>query len=256
MPPTKKRARSPEVDGLSSTRQRTSFQNYQNPLFKKRRWRGPKDDPIRALQKIERKRRAPIFWDTGYRPNTAGVPQIDTHVHRTIPAPVKSSLQRSPGPAVQHSPPSLPTGGDEGEPESFKDSPVSSHAPLGSGLRTASNVRDNRALLRQTRHLDNHTSARNERPNDQVAQWVSVAISRLIPTYLANRAATESGRLPPPPKPNHQCQCNKEALQVEIMTWGRKFSPHLPQVFANCVLHQDHRSRYCLTASAIQLVCS
>jgi hypothetical protein len=158
---------------------------------------------------------------------------LNTRVRHTAPAPVESPLQSSPGLAVPHSPPSLPVGGDEGGLESFNDSPVSPHVPLGSGLRTASSVRDNRALFRQTRHLDDHTSAWNRRRNNQATQWQSVAIPRLIPLYLANRAATESGRLPPPPMPNHQCQCNKVALKVEMVTWDRKFSPTFAR---NCLL--------------------
>ena len=253
MPSTKKRARSPEVDGLPSKRQSWSNRIYQNPPLKKR-WRGPKYDRLKALEKIERKRRCPVFQAPAYIPNTTRAPQPSTG-----PAPVKSPLQRCPKPAVPSSPPSLPAGGDEDGSEGFSDSPVSSHVPLGSNLRTASGYRDNRALLRQLRHLDDHTdhtSAWNKRRNNQAIQWKSVAIPRLMPTYLANRVATESGRLPPPPKPKHQCKCNKVASKVEMMTWDRKFSPHFLELFANCVLHQDPRIRYCLSASAIQLTYS
>ena len=252
MPSTKKRPRSPEVGGSSSTRESTSIPTHQNGPLKKRRWRGPKDNPIKALQKLERKRRCEVFWDTGYEPITAHAPQLNSRVHRMAPAPVKSPLQRSPGLAVPHSPPSLPEGGDEGEPENFNDSPVSSHIPLGCGLPPASGVRDNHAFFRQTWHLDDHTSTWNGRRNNQATQWKSVAIPRLLPTYLANHAATESGRLLPP-KPRHQCQCKTVALKVKMVTWDRKFSPHLLQMFATCVLHQDPRCRYCLPASAIQL---
>ena len=226
MPPTKKRPHSPDVDGLSSKHQSVSIRIHQNPPSQ-RPCRRPRDDRIKALQKLERRRRSVVFQDTAYNPKTARAPQLNTRVHCTGPGPVKSPLQRSPPLAVPHSPPSLPSGGDEDGPERFSESPVSSHIPLGSGLRMASSVRDNRALFRQTRHLDNHTSTWNERRNDQAIQWKSVAIPRLMPAYLANRATTESGRLPPPPKPNHQCQCVKVVLTVEMMTWDRKFSPHL-----------------------------
>ena len=252
MPPTKKRARSPEVDGLSSKRQSWSNRIYQN-IPVKRRWRGPKDDRIKALQKLERRRRWEVFQDTVYKPNTTRPPQFNAHAHCTGPASDKSPLQHSAGPAVWHSPPSLPVGGDEDGPESFNDYPVSSHVPLGSGLRPASCVPENRVPFRQTQHLSDHTSAWNGRRNNQAIQWKSVAIPRLMPAYLANCAATESGRLPPPPKPNHQCQCNKVALRVEMVTWDRKFSPYFLQLFANRDLHQDPRSRYWISASAIQL---
>jgi len=68
-----------------------------------------------------------------------------TRVRRTAPSPVESPLQSGPGLAVPHSPPLLPAEGDEGAPESLNDTPASSHVLLGSGLRTASSVRDNHA---------------------------------------------------------------------------------------------------------------
>ena len=255
MPPTKKCARSPEVDRLSSTRQSTLVQIHEKRLVK-RRWRGPKDDRLKALEKLNRSRRHEVFsYYTADRPNTTRAPQINAGVHHTAPAPVTSPLQRSPGPAVPHSPPPLPVGGDEGESEGFNDCPVSPNVPLGSGLPTVSWCRDTRAPLRQTKHLDEHTSAWNKRRNSQATQWNTVSIPRLMPTYLANRAATESGRVPPPSRPNHQCQCNTVALKVEMVTWDRKFSPHL-QLFADYVLHQDPRNEYCLSASAIHLMYS
>jgi len=134
MPSTKKRARSPEIDGPLSTRQSTSVQIHQNAPSK-RRYRGPKYDRIKALQKLERKRRAVTFQDTSYNPVIARAHPLNTSVCHTAPAPVESPLQSSPGP---DSPPSLPAEGDEGGPEGFNDSPVSHHVPLGPGLRTAS----------------------------------------------------------------------------------------------------------------------
>src|SRR5258706_9053704 len=38
--------------------------------------------------------------------------------------------------------------------------------------------------------------------------------------------------------PGNQCQCNKVALKVEMVTWDCKFSPQLPQMFADGVLHR------------------
>ena len=223
MPSAKKRTRSPEVDRPSSTRRKKTTNHFQSPRFPKTRYRGPKDDPIRAFEKAERGRRGAVFWDTRPPRPTTNAHQLNTRAHRTAPAPVDSPLQRSPEPAVPHSPPSLPAGGDEYGPEFFNDSSVSSHIPIGSGLRTTSRPQDNRILFRQTRRLDNHTSAWKRRRDNQAVQWRTVAIPRLVPTYLANRAATESGRLPPP-KPNYQCQCERIALKVETVTWDHKFS--------------------------------
>ena len=125
---------------------------------------------------------------------------------------------------MPHSPPSLPVGGDESEPEGFNDSTVSSDVPLGSGLPTASQYRNNRALFCQikhiddeTKHVDDHTSAWNKRRNNQATQWNTVAIPRLMPIYLANHAATESGRLPPPPKPNHQLTESQVVQESETL---------------------------------------
>ena len=256
MPPTKKRARSSEVDLLSSASQSTSIPTYQNRLVQSR-CRGPIDDRIKVVRKLNRSRRCEIaFQNTAYKPNTAHTPQTNTRTHRTVPAPVTSPLQLSPGLAVPHSPPSLPVGGEEYGPETFNGSPVSSHVPLGSGLPTASSGRDNRALFRETQHPVDHKSAWTKRRHNQATQWRSIAIPRLMPTYLANRAATESGRSPPPPSPSHQCQCNKVALKVEMVTWDRKFSPHLLQLFANSVLHQDPHRRHYPSASATHLAYS
>ena len=228
MPPTKKRARSPEINLLSSTSQSTSIPVNQNRLVK-RRWRGPDDDRIKALQKLERSRRCKVaFQDTSYQL------QIDTRVHNTVPVPLPSPLQDNPGPAALHSAPLLPAGGEDNGLEFFNDSPVSSHVPMvGSGLLTASSGKNNRARSRRIQHPEDHTSAWTKRRHSQAAQWRLIAIPRLIPTYLANRAATESGRLPLPPRPSHQCNCNKVALKVEMVTWDRKFSPLLLQLFAN-----------------------
>jgi len=255
MPSTKKRARSPEIHGPLSTRQSTSVQIHRKAPSE-RRFRGPKYARIKALRELASKRRAEIFQDTPYNPIIARVHQLNTSVCHTAPAPVESPLQSTPGLAVPHSPPSLPAEGDEGGLEGFNDSPMSSHIPLGPDLRTASSIRDNRALFHQTHHLDDHTPAWNQRRDDQATQWESVAIPRLIPIYLANRAATKSGRSSPLPMPNRECKCIKVALKVEMVTWDRKFSPYLFQLIANCVQHQDPLNKYCLSVNAIRLVYS
>ena len=168
---------------------------------------------------------------------TTHVSQSNTCVCCMAPASVDSPLQRSPGPAVPHSPPALPEGGYEDDQVCFNDSPGPSDVPLGSGPQAASGVRDNHALFHQTKHLNDHTSAWNKHCNSQATQWKSVTIPQLMPTYLENRMAMKSGRLPPPPppKPSNQCQCNKVALKVELVTWDHKLCPHLLQLFANCV---------------------
>jgi hypothetical protein len=75
MSSTKKRARSPEIGELLSTRRGTLVQTYQSAP-RKTRWRGPKDDRIKALQKLERKRRSAVFSDTAYRPIITRDPQL------------------------------------------------------------------------------------------------------------------------------------------------------------------------------------
>jgi len=225
MSSTKKRARSPEVDELLSTPQNTLVRTHQDvPL--KRRYRGPKDDRIKAIRKLERNRNRRInsSQGTAYQTTLARTPQLNTRVRRTAPAPVISL--HTPKPTVLHIPPSVPAECDEGGPDIFNASPVRPHVSLVPGLHMPSRVRDNRALLRQTRHLDSNTTPWNQRRGDQAANWTSVTIPRLVPIYLANRAATESGRSPPPPKPNVQCKCNKVAIKVEMVTWDRKLFPH------------------------------
>jgi hypothetical protein len=250
--PTKKRVRSPEVDGPLSTHQSTSIRIHQNAPLKRSCCRGPKDDRIKALQKLECRHRSKVFYHTSNNPIVAHAHQISTCVRPTAPAIVQSSS----GHPVPHPPPPLPEEGDEGGLEVSNGSPVSPHVPLGSSLGTASSIRENWALFRQIHHLDDHTPVWNQCRNNQATQWQSITIPQLIPIYLANHVATESGRSPPPPMPNHQCQCKKVALKVEMVTWDHKFSLDLLQLFANCVLHQDHCNRYCPSVNAIQLVYS
>ena len=206
MPSTKKRARSPEADVRPSTGQSTSVQIYQSVPPKKTRWRGPKDDRLKALDKLYRKRRYATSPCAG-KPVTARARQLDTPVRRTAPA---FPLQ-SPALAVPHSPPSLPAAGDEGGPKSSNGPPVSPRVLLPSGLGTAPRVQDN-TLFRRTHHLDNYTPAQNQRHNNRATQQQPVSIP---PINLAHYVAMESGRLPPPPTPNRHCQHNKEALKVK-----------------------------------------
>jgi hypothetical protein len=201
-----------------------SVQIHQNAL-PKRCWQGLKDNHLKALQKLEHKCCSTVFRDTNYQPIITVAPQLNACVCRTAPAPAKSPLQCSPGLAVLHSPPSPPTEGEEGRLENFNDSPVVPHLLLLPGLCNMSSVQDNCALFHQTYHLDNHTSAWNQHCDNQATQWTSVGIPQLMPIYLANHVAMESGRLPPPPRTNYQCQCNKVSIKVEMVTWDCKFSP-------------------------------
>ena len=242
MPSTKKRAHSPEDDRHPSKRRCPPVQAHQNPPLKRTRWRGPKDDRIKALRKLERKRHSKICHYTANTPIIAPAHQPSTLVHHTTPATGETPFQGSPGLEVPHSPPSLPEVDYSGL-EDLNNSPASPRVPSGSDLCMAPSVRNNSALLRQTKHLDDHTPAWNQRRNNQATQWRSVAIPQLIPIYLANRATTESGKLPSPLMPNHLCQCNKLALKVKMVTWDRKSSPHLVKLSANCILQQDHRQR-------------
>ena len=198
----------------------------------KRHWRTSKDNCIKALHKLESSCCCEVFQYTTYQPNTMCPPQVDTCVHSTAPAPAPSPLQHSPGPTVLQSLPLLPSEGGDYDTGSFHGSPLSPHVPLGSGLHGAASIQDNCALFHQTQHLDDNTSAWNKCHNNQSAQWRSVTIPQLMPIYLANCVATESGGLPPPPKPNHHCQCIKVTSKVEMITWDHKFSPHC----CNCLL--------------------
>jgi hypothetical protein len=225
MAPTKTRARSPEVDGPLSTHQSMSVRIHQSTPRKRSRCRGLKDTRIKALRKLESKHHSEVFYDTAYKPTVARADQVNTCVRPTAPVIVESPVQSSPGHAVPHSPPPLPAAGDKGGLESFNGSPVSPHVPLGPGLHMVSSIRDTRALFCQTHHLNDHTPEWNQWRNNQATQWQSVTIPQLLPIYLANCAATESGKSPPPPRPPHQCQCNKVALKVEMVTWDHKFSP-------------------------------
>src|SRR5258706_9582036 len=212
MPSTKKHPRSPDVDGLLSTRQSVLIRTHQNAPVK-RCSRGPKDNCIKALEKLKCRHRYQVFQGIANNPNTACDSQLNTRVHHMAPASVNSPLQRSPGPAVLYSPPSLPEGGYEDEPGSFNDSPVSSHVIVGSDLHVVSGVQDNHALFHQTKHLDDHTSAWTGCHNNQATQWKSVTIPQLMPTYLANRAVTKSGGLPPPPPPPPGQVTNASAIR-------------------------------------------
>lgn len=224
MPPTRKRQRSPEVDESLSASQSTSVQIHQDAPPKKRRWRGLKDHRYKSLRKLESKRSSQVLLDTSSKPITTPGHQIDTHVRHAAPASVEYPLQHNARLSAPHSPCSLPEEGDNGGLEIFNGSPVSPHVPFGSDLCAAPIARDNRALFRQTRHLDDHTPAWNQRRNKQATQWQSVVIPQLIPIYLTNRAVTKSGKLPPPPPSNHPCECKKVALKVEMVTWDRKYS--------------------------------
>jgi hypothetical protein len=133
MSSTKKCVHSPEVSGPLSTGQDASVQIHQNAL-PKRHWQGPKDNCLKALQKLEHKRCSTVFWDTNYQLIITVAPQLNAHVCCTAPAPAKSPLQCSPGLAVLHSPPLPPTEGEEGGLENFNDSPVVPHLLLLPGL--------------------------------------------------------------------------------------------------------------------------
>ena len=252
MSSTKKRGHSPEVGRPFSSHHRTSFHIQQHAPPKKRRCRGLKDDRLKAIRNLECRHRAQVFEDIDCT--------IIAHsTHHVATAPFESPLQ-SPGravpPPVPHSPPSVPAEDEDGGLEIFNDPPASPHDAPASGLYTASGIQDNQAFFWQTRHLDDHIPVWNQRWNKQATQWQSVAIPRLIPIYLANRAATESGKLPPPPMQNHPCQCDKVELNVKMVTWDRKFALHLIELFVNFILHQALRSRYCISVNAIRHVCS
>jgi hypothetical protein len=215
---TKKRPRSPGGDDLPQQHPKISTQP-QAP----HRYRGAKDKRLAALQKLERKRRHPILRNTETLRTTARSSKCTTGVGRAavVTTGPQHSLRQGPSSPPAHIPLLSPIHDDTAMWEDFNDVPISprvasqSSSPIG--------VRDNHTLLRQTYHLDKVASTWNTRRDSQAMQWKTTVIPRLIPVYLANRAETDSGRVPPSTKPVHQCRCKRVELNVELITWDRKF---------------------------------
>jgi hypothetical protein len=53
-----------------------------------------------------------------------------------------------------------------------------------------------------------------------------MTLPRLLPPFLANRAATKSGKLPAVPRPRHGCNCATISLSVQLLSWN-SLSAHL-----------------------------
>ena len=224
MTPPNKRPHSPGASD-NIPRKRTKILARARALANppRRRRRGPKDDPIFELEKIAKRRRYPILstvprqLDTLYsiQPTTSLiVPIVESHQpHQHI---VSIAVPDRPSP-----PPNDYIGVDE----YFNNTPVRPDTEAQSGSFTAANMlRNNGTHFHQTSHLDRPSSTWNIRRNNQATQWRSVVIPQLIAVYLANRAQTESGRVPASPKPPHQCKCERRALEIEFLDWDRKFS--------------------------------
>lgn len=218
MDPTKKRLRSPGA-GNDRPPKRTKISTQARAVLLRKRRRGLKDDRLIALQNLEYKRRCPVF---GIDPS-----EIDALKHRKLTngIPTLESQQPHQHSALLAGPLSPPTddyieiNGDINDPSVRPDTSFQS-----SSHTTAGGLRNDRTVLRQLAHLDRTSSTWNTSRNIQAAQWKSVVIPQLVTAYLANRAETESGRLPPSPKPPHQCKCARVELKVELIAWDRKFS--------------------------------
>jgi len=84
-------------------------------------------------------------------------------------------------------------------------------------------LRNNHTALCQTYHLDAIHSPWETRRNNQARQWKAVVIPQIIPAFLKNWAATESGRCSPSPQSRMGCQCTTTALEVDCVTWDHTF---------------------------------
>jgi hypothetical protein len=152
--------------------------------------------------------------------------QPTTGIIRAI-APTVESQQPHQHSALPGNPLSPPTNDYIGVDEDFNDTPVCPDSSSQSGWHTSTGVlRNNHTLLHQMHHLDSTSSAWNIHHNNQATQQKSVVIPQLVTVYLANRAETESGRVPLSPRPPHQCKCDRVALEVKLINWDRKFSLH------------------------------
>ena len=176
---------------------------------------------------MERKQRCQVFSGPPSQIDTIRSIQPTTSVIRAILPTVKSPEphQHSALLAIPDNPLSPPTNDYVGVDEYFNNTPVCPDTGSQSDSHTAPGaLRNNHTHLYQMSHLDRNSSAWNIRRNNQATQWKSVVIPQLVMVYLANRAETESGRVPPSPRPPPQCKCDRSALEVELINWDRKFS--------------------------------
>ena len=148
---------------------------------------------------------------------------IGRPIATTADSTPRSPDRRSPLPIILHSQPSTIINDDSFAFEGSNNTPGS---PDASSQTLPGNIRNNRTFLRQTNHLDAIVPTWNTHRNNQTTQWKLVVIPRLITVYLANRAETKSGRIPPSLKPAPLCQCSKSALNVDLMTWDRTYFPY------------------------------
>jgi hypothetical protein len=182
-----------------------------------------KDKCIAELQKLEKKQCHPVFWSTEASPKAFHFPQHTAGTsHATVVTAGPQHPRPSPLPPPPHVPPLSPVNDDTIVFRDFGDIPVPPCVVSQSGSPTGV-LQDNQTLLRQTAHLDKVTLTWNTRRDSQATQWKTTVLPKLVLVYLANRMETESGRVPPSSKPVHQCQCNKSALKVDLVTWDRKF---------------------------------
>src|SRR5258706_9755250 len=91
MPSTKKCLHSPDIDGLLSTCQSVLIQTHQSALVK-RHSRGPKDNCIKALEKLKCRHCYQVFQGIADNLNTACDSQLNTHMFTAWPLHLSTLL--------------------------------------------------------------------------------------------------------------------------------------------------------------------
>ena len=224
MPSAQKRPRSPETGGMKKRRRR----NAAGPL-PKRRSRGAKDERISVFMELQCRNRQSTFADL---PPSQTSTAIDMQETTDAACTGVNSRQLS---SLHDNGDLITSTNDDSASMNTANTPKSgSRAP---GHPSSRLRRNNRAALHQTYHLDALHSPWETHRNNQARQWQAIVIPQIIPAFLKNRAATESGRSPPPPQSRMGCQCTTTELEVDIVTWDRTF------LFCTCGRHLTYSRR-------------
>lgn len=159
-----KRPHSPEAsNSLPQKRTRISARARQGIPPRMRR-RGPKDDPIFALKKIEKRRRYPILSAVPRQQDTLQSIQVSPppaqYVVPTVNVESQQPHQHILPIAVPNHPLSPPPNDHIGVDKRFKNILVRPDTKAQSGSHTAASVlQNNGTLLHQTSHLDRPSSS-------------------------------------------------------------------------------------------------
>jgi len=187
------------------------------------RSRGPKDQHISAFRKLQRKNRHSAFADLALSQMStvvnmqgatdAACTRVDSQQHRPSRSPSSQSLPDN-GDLIASNNDDFMSMNTTNAPKPGSSPPLCAPSRL---------QRNNRTALRQTYHLDAIHTSWETRRNNQARKWQAVVIPQIIPAFLKNRAATESGRCSPSPQSRTGCQCTTTALEVVCVTWDRTF---------------------------------